>query len=554
MLTYLNIKDYAIIDQVELSLGNGMSALTGETGAGKSILLGALSLVLGDRAESNVVRHQTDKADISASFELQKLPRVKKWLQHHDLEADDECILRRVVNKDGRSKAFINGRPAPLTSLRELGEQLVDIHGQHEHQSLLRPGEQQNLLDDFGAYPQVLALVAQAYDNWHILRSELDELLASQSHHEKLDLLRYQVQELDALDLRASEFEELETEYQRLANGQQILNTLEGLNNLLLDDEDSIHNRLARAKQNLGDSLRFDSRLSPLAELLESTLIQTDEAATLAREYVRDIDIDPTRLTQIDERLRVIHDLARKHQVRAQALPDISAQLRNDLEKLENASQRLTELEAELKTACNNYETQALLLNKERSKAANKLSRGITQAMQDLNLSGGKFSVSVDAQPDRRPSRDGWDKVSFSVSANPGQPLQPLKKVASGGELSRISLAIQLMVSDKARIPCMIFDEVDAGIGGATAEIVGNKLAKLGKNCQVLCVTHLPQVAAQAHQHFLISKISGDKSTRTQVRALSKQDRIQEVARMLGGVELTKQSVAHAKEMIKASN
>ena len=552
MLRHLHIRNFAIVEHLELEFAPGMSVLSGETGAGKSILLDALGLTLGDRADSSVVRHGSERADISATFDLRDIPAVHGWLKEHELDSEDECIMRRTVNADGGSRAFINGQPVPLTSLRELGEQLVDIHGQHAHQSLLKRDLQRQLLDDYaGITPEVQKLGGH-YRQWRSLHDELEQLRQVQKDREaRLELLRYQVDELDKLGLSAEELEALDAEHGRLANASRLAEGSQQISALLQDDdENSAISLLERGLAQLQELQGYDARLATASELLEGAIIQAKEGASELRHYADNVEIDPHRLMEVEQRLGTIHDLARKHHVDREQLPGLLLTLQAELSNLEASESRFGSLEGEIASLRKVYEKQADAISGKRKEAALQLSQLVTANMQELGMGGGRFEIVIDQSEGNEPAAHGWDRVELMVTANPGQPLRPLAKVASGGELSRISLAIQVIAAGSGGIPTLIFDEVDVGVGGGTAEMVGRQLRRLGSERQVLCVTHQPQVAAQGHHHFQIRKNSSKGATRTEVLALSGEERIAEVARMSGGVEITEQTLSHAREMI----
>lgn len=552
MLTHLHIRDFAIVDEVELDLSTGMTALTGETGAGKSILLDALGLVLGDRADSASVRSGADRAEITARFDIEGHPDVAVWLLAQELDGDDpECLLRRVVGTDGRSRGYINGRPAPMTLMRELGEQLVDIHGQHEHQSLRRRDAQRALLDAFGEHESLLAAARDAVASWQDARHQLDQLGGSpEERQQRLEYLRYQVEELDRLALAEGELDELDAEHRRLANSGQLLEACDEALATLHDGERSVHDLLSRTASTLDGVSGYDSALAGAGELIASAVIQADEAVSALRDFRERLDLDPSRLQWLEQRLAAVHDLARKHQVQPEALAEIHERLRAELDTLAHADERASELESRVNEALAAYRSAAQDLHQARQAAAGRFGEAVTAAMQELGMEGGRFVPEVEHDPEGRPSPEGNDRVEFLVSANPGQPPGPLRRVASGGELSRISLAIQIIASDRGSIPTQIFDEVDAGIGGSTAAIVGEKLRTLGGYRQVLCVTHLPQVAAAAHGHVRVTKVPEAGTVRTHLQELSGDVRVDEIARMLGGQAITEQSRAHAREML----
>ncbi|MGH8283601.1 MAG: DNA repair protein RecN [Gammaproteobacteria bacterium] len=552
MLTHIAIRDFAIIDTLELDLGQGMSVLTGETGAGKSILVDALGLVLGDRADADVIRHGAERAEISAEFDVRSLPRINKWLQEQDLSADGECILRRIIGRDSRSRGQINGHSAPLQLLKELGEQLVDIHGQHEHQSLLRPAAQLALLDGFANQGELLERIAKLYDDWKTARERLVELhSAAENRDNRLELLRHQVSELDALALQAGEITRLDEEHRRLANSGKLLEGAQSaLNRLYENEEVSVYQMLHQVLSTLSSMSELDPQLKNVCETLVNAQVQVSDASETLRHYVANADLDPQRLEWVEVRMGSIHDLARKHHVEPDALPDVHAKLQTELHELEHADVALQELEAELARLQDTYRKTATQLSRQRTRVAADLIRSITSVMQELGMPGGRFAIELRTDPERFTAH-GIDLAEFQVSANKGQPVKPMAKVASGGELSRIALAIQVVAAQASAIPCMIFDEVDAGIGGGVAEIVGRRLRSLGKKRQVLCVTHLPQVASQAHHHLRVVKETRGNNTLTHIEALEdKKTQIDELARMLGGVEITETTRKHAREMI----
>ena len=551
MLTHIAIRDFAIIDALELNFTAGMSVLTGETGAGKSILVDALGLVLGDRADTDVIRHDAQRAEITAEFDVRLLSDTNAWLKHNDLAADGECILRRVIGRDGRSRGLINGRSVPLQMLRELGEQLVDIHGQHEHQSLLRAAAQLALLDAFGKHAALVDVVARLYTDWKAANERLAALrVATRDRDQRLELLRHQVSELDAMALQSDEIRGLDEEHRRLANSSKLLGGVQAtLDRLYENEESSAYRSLHQALNTLSPLDELDPRLQEITTLLSATQLQLADASDALRRYLNNTEMDPQRLEWVENRLGAIHDLARKHRVEPDELPSLLDRLRAELQNVENAEVVLKEQGTELATLRNQYSKNASDLNRQRSQVAADLGKKVTAVMQELGMPGGRFAIEITHEPERF-SVHGTDQVEFQVSANKGQPLKALSKVASGGELSRIALAIQVVAAQASAIPSMIFDEVDAGIGGGVAEIVGRRLRSLGEKRQVLCVTHLPQVASQAHQHFRVVKITHGQTILTNVEALDKKTQIEELARMLGGVEITETTRKHAREMI----
>lgn len=554
MLSHLQIHNFALVETLDLDFQQGMTVLSGETGAGKSILLDALGLTLGDRADSTVVRHGSERAEISASFSTEALHEVERWLQEHELDMDGECILRRTVSAEGRSRAFINGQPAPLQMLRELGEQLVDIHGQHAHQSLLKREIQRQQLDNFADHGKLLDQVRTHYRQWQQLSQEFDALQRLAGEHDsRLELLRYQVEELETLQLQENEVAELDEEHSKLANVSRLQEAAQrSASQLYESDEAAITTQLERMLRELQELQQLDPALAATNELLEGAAIQAREAAGELRHYLDRLDNDPQRLNTVEQRLGVIHELSRKHHVEPQQLPELLEQLQQELADLESAGVRLQGLQTEITASLDAYTEVAKKLSDSRSKAAKKLAELISKNMQQLGMGGGRFDITL-TPLDATASPHGQEGVEFLVSANPGQPLKPLNKVASGGELSRISLAIQVITAGQGGIPSLIFDEVDVGVGGGIAEMVGRQLRSLGKSRQVLCVTHQPQVAAQGHHHFYISKSSDKKATRTSVQVIEGEQRVAEVARMSGGIDISEQTLSHAREMLAAA-
>lgn len=553
MLDHLTIRHYAIIDHLELELQPGLTALTGETGAGKSILLGALSLVLGDRADSDSVKQGHDHAEIIAEFDIGKLAHVEAWLVEQQLDADGECILRRRVAADGRSRAFINGTPVNLQRIRELAEMLIDIHGQHEHQSIMKPFVQRQCLDDYAGHKPLLESVSDLYVKYKLVQEQLNHLSQSfQERNSRIDLLRFQTQELDNLALQENEYAELSAEHARLANADKLISaTQQAMLALAEHDEFTIQGELSRIHNQLLDAAENDRRLQSVCEVLNEALVNIEEATSELRHYSDSIDLDPAQLEQIEQRLQVILDIARKHHVEPQQLHELQRKLQQELDDIDHADERLQQLQAEHDELLQQYRRAAQKLSQSRQQAGKRLGKQISAAMQTLGMKGGMFEIGVSAGEDKEVSAYGIDSIRFLVSANAGHPPKPLSRVASGGELARISLAIQMITAEQSRIPTLIFDEVDSGVGGGIAEIVGQQLRELGSRNQVMCITHLPQVAAQAHHHYRVHKQSSDEQTVTRVEALDETLRISEIARMLSGVEITQKSLENAEEMIK---
>lgn len=554
MLRSLQIRNFAIIDEVDIDFATGMTVLTGETGAGKSILVDALSLILGERGGSGLVREGAKRAEFSAEFDLTRHPSALAWLEDQAVDIDDECLLRRVIGADGRSRAFINGNAVTLQNLKALGELLADIHGQHFHQSLGRRDIQRDLLDHYGKLSELGRDTAAAFREWRTLAEELDALRQAEADRvSRLDLLEFQVNELDALDLEADELEQLGNERQKLQNVTRLAEGLARvLDGIYEAEEGSAQSLVASAAQELHELARYDEDLGPALSLLEEAGIQLNEAADLLRRYGEALDADPQRRDWVEERLHAIQTVARKHRVDAEALGEVQARLRDELQMLRQAGERSEALERDAGVARKRYEKLARELSAGRSESARVFSKAVTSAMSGLGMPGGRFEVTVERVGLDAARASGIDDVEYLISANPGQPLMPLSKVASGGELSRMSLSIQVIAIDGSRIPTMVFDEVDSGVGGGVAEMVGRRLCELGETRQVLCVTHLPQVASQADHHLRINKMTDGKSTRTGISRLTEDERIEELARMLGGMEITQRTRDHAAEMLAA--
>jgi DNA repair protein RecN (Recombination protein N) len=551
MLTHIYVKDLAIVSTLELELSGGMTALTGETGAGKSILIDALGLTLGDKADNSMIRAGCDRAEVSASFDASGLPAVQAWLEENGLEEEGQCLVRRQLVRDGRSRCYVNGRPVPLQQAQELGTRLVDIHGQHAHQSLLRPTEQRRLLDRYAAAEKTTERVAGLYRHWREARSRLQALQsAARDRSSRLELLSYQRDELQALAVTPEELAELDAEQRRLRNVGRLQETAGGLLHRLYEDEYAIQSQLDRALGDLDELLDYDPDLGEVRELVEGAAIQIREAASGLRHFTDGLELDPGRLEQVELRLEAIHDAARKHRVPAQDLPARLEEIRSELAGLEHADLELDRLHREVGERRRRFLDLATDLGARRRAAGQRLSAAVSASMQTLGMDGGRFEAAVQPQEEEQAGAYGLETVGFLVSANPGQPLRPLAKVASGGELSRISLGIQVATAECGEVPTLIFDEVDVGIGGGVAEIVGRLLRRLGDSRQVLCVTHLPQVAAQAHRQLQVKKYSRDGTTYTGVAPLGEDQRVEEIARMLGGVAITDTTLEHAREML----
>ena len=555
MLIHLSVHNYAIVEHLDLELQRGMTVISGETGAGKSIMLDALGLALGDRADSSVVRQGADKADILASFDLADIPDAQAWLAARDLDNDGPCILRRVITAEGRSRGYINGSPCPQGDLKALGELLIDIHSQHEHQSLLKPDTHRRLLDEYAGAQELARQVHLAAQRWKQTRQTLDRLSnASDEQRARHQLLSYQLEELENLALGEHELEQLEQEHKNLANAGQLLGACQQV--MELCSENDAGNVLSALTSSLQRLTAFQGQSGALGEavnLLASAQIQVEEAVGELNRFIDHFDADPQRQQALEERLDAIYSLARKHRVQPAELPELQQRLLSELESLNADDEAVERLGEELEAYARHYLEKAEELSRVRQTAATCLGEAVEDEIQRLGMPGGRFSVVLKpVAPGENPPH-GLELVEFLVSANPGQPPRALAKVASGGELSRISLAIQVITAQTSRTPTLVFDEVDVGIGGPTAEIVGQLLRRLGERGQVLTVTHLPQVAAQGHNHLFVHKARGADETRTAVAELNGDARVEEIARMLGGVDLTEQSLAHARQMVSTA-
>jgi DNA repair protein RecN (Recombination protein N) len=553
MLTQLQIRDFAIVEQVELDLGAGFTALTGETGAGKSILVDALMLAVGGRADSGCVRHGSERTEITSVFDVAGNPPAVAWLAEQSIEHEGECVLRRVVGSDGRSRAYVNGRSVAIQSLRELGALLVDVHGQLEFQSLTRRGQQRRLLDEAGGLGAEVAAVGAAFQDWRALSRERDALEQRSADREaRLELLSHYVAELDALDPKAAEVDALHEERQRISAIGRLAGGAAELERLL-GGEGGAEQALGRAQSVARPLLPLDPALQPIERLLEEAAIACREALGELGRYATSLEAEPGRLEAIESRLAALESVARKHRVEPEALAGLRDTLSAEHDSLRDFSTSLAQLERRLAGKREDYRRAAERLSAARRDAAKSLDAKVSSLMQQLGMPGGVFETRLALREPPEPSEYGADEIEFRVAANPGQPAGPLAKVASGGELSRISLALQVATLSAAHLPSLVFDEVDAGVGGAVAEMVGRQLRALADAGQVLCVTHLPQVACQAGQQVRVSKLTQGGTTLTRVEPLGPETRIEEIARMLGGARITERTREHAREMLQSA-
>jgi DNA repair protein RecN (Recombination protein N) len=554
MLTHLQIRDFAIVESVELELGRGFTTLTGETGAGKSILVDALLLAVGGRADGGAIRHGAERAEVCATFDVTGNATACAWLDEQSIVHDGECVLRRLITADGRGRAYINGQAMPLQSLRALGELLVDIHGQHEFQSLARRSHQRETVDGSGQLGALVAAVRDACRAWRAIdaeRTALDQTVRDRDH--RLDLLKHYTSELAALDPKPGEAQSLGEERKRIASLGRLAEGTTQVESLLAGDGGGASAALARAQSLLRQLAGLDPELAGTERLVGEAAIACDEALSGVRRYASSLEADPGRQEWLEARLAALEAAARKHRVEVGDLPALNTSLATELTALESAAVSQAEIDRRLSAAVKLYAQRAAQLTEARRTSARALDSSVTALMQGLGMAGGVFVTRVDPHVPVEFSESGNDEVEFLVSANPGQPPRPLAKVASGGELSRISLALQVAALEAAHLPCLVFDEVDAGVGGAVAEMVGRQLRSLAGAGQVLCVTHLPQVAAQADRQVRVSKLTSKGTTRTLIEPLDDAARVEEIARMLGGTSITDRTRAHAQEMLESA-
>ena len=556
MLLSINISNYTLVESLEIEFAQGTTAITGETGAGKSLVLDALRMALGDRADTDTIRHGKERAEITATFDINTIKAAKTWLDANDFNSDENCILRRIYTREGRSRGYINGQPSTMSQLQELGDMLTDIHSQHEHQSLLRKETHRRLLDEYANAEDLATKVAREYSAWHKVRIDLTNLLQrSDELDDRKDLLNFQVNELQQIDLTAKHLEQLELEQKTLANAEQIV-------------QDS-HNLLAICEQAEGFNLRdsLNKALSILAnieykpdalkiteELLQGGLIQIEEAINEISHHIDRFEADPQRLQIVEEQLSAIFQLSRKHRVNPDQLETTLQTLEAELKNLIGGSENINALEAKLADLASSYEKSAKQLSSKRKAASKAMSKDINRQLQKLSMEGAELLVQLSPVNNSEYRSRGLEETEFLLATNPGQPHKMLAKIASGGELSRVSLAIQVVAASHSKIPTLVFDEVDVGIGGSTADIVGQLIKQLGERGQVISVTHQPQVAAHAHHHYRASKVIEDNSAESLMAPLNQQQRVEELARMLGGAKVTKQTLSHASELLSLAS
>ncbi|KII76883.1 DNA repair protein RecN [Vibrio renipiscarius] len=554
MLAHLSVNNFAIVKSLQLELSKGMTTITGETGAGKSIAIDALGLCLGGRADAGMVRQGEEKTEVSAAFSLENNVHAMRWLEDNELLDGNDCILRRTITKDGRSRAFINGSPVPLSQLKSLGQRLINIHGQHAHHQLMKSEYQLAMLDQYAGHLNLLKSTRNAYQVWRQADNSLKQLRENSAQNQaQKQLLEYQIKELNELSLGEDEYEQLEQEHKRLSNSGELASTCQQAIELIYEGEEvNALSILQSANQSLIELAELDEKLAELPNMLSEAIIQIEEANTELRHYLDSIDVDPARMAFVEERFSKVMSMSRKHHVLPEDLYQHHQDLLTQIEQLDCSDEKLDELAHDVEAKYQAFTASAEKLGKSRSRYAKELNKLITASMHELSMEKAQFSIEVN-NTGTHPSPLGLDSVCFVVSTNPGQPMQPIAKVASGGELSRISLAIQVITAQKVDTPSLIFDEVDVGISGPTAAVVGKMLRKLGESTQVMCVTHLPQVAGCGHQQLFVAKQTKAGKTETQMNQLCEEKRVAELARLLGGSKITESTLANARELLVAA-
>ena len=554
MLAHLSVNNFAIVKSLQLELSKGMTTITGETGAGKSIAIDALGLCLGGRSDAGMVRQGEDKTEVSAAFLLENNLHATRWLEDNELLDGGECILRRTISKEGRSRAFINGSPVPLSQLKSLGQLLINIHGQHAHHQLMKSDYQMAMLDQYAGHLNLLKSTRNAYQAWRQADNHLKELREnSQQNQAQKQLIEYQIKELNELSIGEEEYEDIEQEHKRLSNSGELASTCQQAIELIYEGEEvNALSILQSANHSLIQLADLDERLADLPNLLSEAIIQIEETNNELRTYLDSVDVDPGRMIYVEERFSKVMSMSRKHHVSPEELYKHHQGLLQHVEALDCSDEKLEDLASEVENQYQSFVAKSEKLHKSRTRYAKELNKLITQSMHELSMEKAQFAIEVN-NTNTHPSPLGMDNVTFLVSTNPGQPMQSIAKVASGGELSRISLAIQVITAQKVDTPSLIFDEVDVGISGPTAAVVGKMLRTLGESTQVMCVTHLPQVAGCGHQQLFVAKNTKSGKTETQMHILDERQRISELARLLGGSQITESTLANAKELLVAA-
>lgn len=552
----INISNYTLVESLEIEFAQGTTAITGETGAGKSLVLDALGMALGDRADTDTIRHGKERAEVTATFDINTIDAAKAWLDANDFNSDDNCILRRIYTREGRSRGYINGQPSTMSQLQELGDMLTDIHSQHEHQSLLRKETHCRLLDEYAKAEDLASKVASEYSAWHKVHLDLTNLLQrSDELDNRKDLLSFQVNELQQIDLTAKHLEQLELEQKTLANAEQIVQDSHNLLALCEQAEEfNLRDSLNKALSILANIEYKPDALKITEELLQGGLIQIEEAINEISHHIDRFEADPQRLQTVEEQLSAVFQLSRKHRVNPDQLEITLQTLETELKNLIGGSENINAMEEKLADLAKSYEKSAKQLSSKRKSASKTMAKEINRQLQKLSMEGAELLVQLSPISHGEYRSSGLEEVDFLLATNPGQPHKMLAKIASGGELSRVSLAIQVVAANHSKIPTLVFDEVDVGIGGSTADIVGQLIKQLGERGQVISVTHQPQVAAHAHHHYRASKVIEDNSAESLMVPLNQQQRVEELARMLGGAKVTKQTLSHASELLSLAS
>lgn len=554
MLTQLTIKNLAIVTQLELNFANGMHVITGETGAGKSIIIDALSIALGERASPEQIRAEHQQAEVTACFDISKLTTVQELLKQQELPYE-ECIIRRIINSDGRSRAYINGQSVAVQQLKIIAPHLMHIHSQHQHHALLHSDYQRQVLDEYAQHSNLITNVNNLYQQWHKCKKQIQQLTDAQQQTDRLHLLNYQISELESLNIQANELQILEQQHTQLAKAEELIATCQNLSNMLagvtLNDSANILDQLHIAQTQINNILKIAPTLVPCADMLKQAIIQVTEANSELQDYFNKLELDPSKLATIEQRLSTIHALARKLKVAPEMLTEHYQALCQQRDSLTKATAELEQLQQQLLTLEQEYLVAANLLTSSRKVAAEKLNQVITSKVKSLDMPNAIFDIHLEKVRHNDPVLNGHETINFMVTTNPGQPLGLLKKIASGGELSRISLAIQAITAQQMATPTLILDEIDVGISGKTAAIVGALMRELSANAQILCITHLPQVAAEGHHHFKVEKKQTSKETCTTIIPLNREERAHELARLMGGTCITSEALAHAQRLLE---
>lgn len=554
MLIQLTVKNLAIVTHLDLNFTSGMLVITGETGAGKSIIIDALSIALGERAFAEQIRSPHTQAEVTASFDITKLPAVQALLQEQELP-NDECVIRRIINTDGRSRAYINGHSVAVQQIKTLAPHLIHIHSQHQHHALLDSDYQRQLIDVYADHPSLLIAVHDLYTRWASCKQQIQLLTDAQQQADRLTLLNYQIQELDSLNLQAQELQKLEQNHNQLAKAEELITSCQSVSTLLTENNEgtttNILDQLHSAHNQILNILKISPALNSCAALIKQAIIQVEEANTELQDYFNKLELDPQQLATIEQRLSAIHALARKLKVAPEFLHEHYEKLCAQRDTLTQATERLEHLQQELLSIEQAYNLAAQQLSASRNAAGRKLATQIIAKLKILEMPNAKFEIKSEPLKHNNPAPYGNEAIHFMVTTNPGQAPGLLKKIASGGELSRISLAIQVITAQQMATPTLIMDEVDVGISGKTAATVGVLMRELGANAQILCITHLPQVASQGHQHFKVEKLQTKQETSTKITALNQEERVQELARLMGGITITPEAVAHAQKLME---